>query len=359
MEKNCTFCKIKYEAQSNRSTYCSIECKKKTQFYKNQERIIREGKEHVDYIIDKWNGYVTPRLYGAWMRAMHPGRTTKEYLKEFPGSYLCCEKDKNCTTKCGQENHMKKPKYRKMASDAIKGIKNPNHKSCTTDEVRSSRSPFSLKFKNYKSKEDRDNFVNNIDWAARITSTQVEWWLNKGFSKEEAKIKLEERQSTFTLKKCIKKYGEVEGTKKFNTRQTKWKKSLHENFAKYGDSRSPSSKFASSIITELCKHLKIEVPKKEKWIHDVENDRAYSYDFTYKKKIIEFNGDYWHCNPLCYESGYFHKSKGLSAKEIWEYDNIKITLPIKYDYEVLVIWEKEFNDNRKQTIEKCIHFLNN
>jgi hypothetical protein len=204
----------------------------------------------------------------------------------------------------------------------------------------------------------RETYKERPDMFKGKRMGQIEYWLNKGFSEDEAKNKVSESQATFTLKKCIKKYGEVEGTKKFNTRQTKWKISLQENFAKYGDSRSPSSKFASSIITELCKHLKIEVPKKEKWIHDVEKDRAYSYDFTYKKKIIEFNGDYWHCNPLFYESEYFHKNKGLSAKEIWEYDNIKITLPIKYDYEVLVIWEKEYNDNPKQTIEKCIKYLN-
>ena len=60
-----------------------------------------------------------------------------------------------------------------------------------------------------------------------------------------------------------------------------------------------------------------------------------------------------------YEANYFNKSIQKTAKDIWEYDNIKTSLPIKYDYEVLVIWEKEYNDNPKQTIEKCIHFLNN
>ena len=35
-----------------------------------------------------------------------------------------------------------------------------------------------------------------------------------------------------------------------------------------------------------------------------------------KKKIIEFYGDYWHCNPLKYNSTFFNKHKELTAKQI-------------------------------------------
>ena len=46
----------------------------------------------------------------------------------------------------------------------------------------------------------------------RLSETQLDYWIEKkGYNEEEAKIKLSERQSTFSLEKCISKYGEEEG----------------------------------------------------------------------------------------------------------------------------------------------------
>jgi hypothetical protein len=357
MEKLCLCCDIKFEPISNRNVYCSIECKNKNAFLKNQEKIISNGQEDIDYVIDKWNGYVTPRIYGVWMKSMHPGKTTADYLNEFPGSSLACSKDKEATTKnAGQ--HMKDPKYRKMASDAMLGNKNPNHISNTNDEIRKSRSPFSVKFEKYTSEEDRDSFIKSIDWNSRLTSTQLRWWLDKGYTSEEAKELLKQRQTTFSLDKCVHRYGEKEGLKIFNERQVKWKKSLQENFEREGDGRSPSSKFANSIIRELCLYLNIEIPKKEKWMMCKETKKAYSYDFTYKKKIIEFNGDYWHCNPLLYEEDFFNKNKELTAEEIWQYDLAKNRLAESHGYKVLVVWENEWMKEPDHVIKKCIDFIN-
>ncbi len=216
-----------------------------------------------------------------------------------------------------------------------------------------------LKYEEAKLKRDpklRES-LSKVDWAGKRKG-QIEYWTNKGYSLEEAKIKVKESQTTFTLEKCIKKYGKEEGIKIFNERQTKWKKSLQENFERVGDGRSPSSKFANSIITELCSYLSIEIPKKEKWIKCKETNKAYSYDFTYKKKIIEFNGDYWHCNPKLYEADYFNKNKSLTAAEIWQYDKEKIKVASRHNYQVLVIWERNWIEDPKQTIEQCIKFIN-
>ena len=47
-------------------------------------------------------------------------------------------------------------------------------------------------------------------------------WLLLGFTEEESKMKVKESQSTFSMKRCIEKYGEVEGPKRFEERQRKW-----------------------------------------------------------------------------------------------------------------------------------------
>ncbi len=52
-----------------------------------------------------------------------------------------------------------------------------------------------------------------------INSNQIGYWLKQGYSEEEAIEKVKERQSTFTLEKCIQKYGEIEGRKRFEERQ--------------------------------------------------------------------------------------------------------------------------------------------
>lgn len=58
--------------------------------------------------------------------------------------------------------------------------------------------------------------------------------------------------------------------------------------------------------------------------------------------IIEFNGDYWHCNPKKYDENFFHPHKKKTAKEIWEEDKIRVDNIREYGYNLIVIWECDF-----------------
>jgi G:T-mismatch repair DNA endonuclease (very short patch repair protein) len=62
--------------------------------------------------------------------------------------------------------------------------------------------------------------------------------------------------------------------------------------------------------------------------------------------IIEYNGDYWHCNPKKYPSDYFHSVKNMTAKELWDYDKNKIDLVRNKGYNLEVIWESEYKKNQ-------------
>jgi G:T-mismatch repair DNA endonuclease (very short patch repair protein) len=57
--------------------------------------------------------------------------------------------------------------------------------------------------------------------------------------------------------------------------------------------------------------------------------------------IIEYNGDYWHCNPNKYKSDYYHQVKKKTAKELWEYDSNKIDLIKSKGYYLEVVWESD------------------
>ena len=78
----------------------------------------------------------------------------------------------------------------------------------------------------------------------------------------------------------------------------------------------------------------------------------------YKNKIIEFQGDYWHCNLNLYDKDFYNKVKQKTAQEIWNYDNIKKECAEYYGYDILYIWEYDYYQNREEVINKCIEFLN-
>jgi hypothetical protein len=101
--------------------------------------------------------------------------------------------------------------------------------------------------------------------------------------------------------------------------------------------------------------LKSNIDKKYK-------KNGYYVDFLYEKnkKIIEFNGDFWHFNPKKYLSESFTilKNNKIFAKDVWEQDRIKIEKLKENGYEVLVIWESDLKKNKDEVIRICNEFIN-
>lgn len=54
-----------------------------------------------------------------------------------------------------------------------------------------------------------------------------EYWILEGYNEEEAEKKVSEIQSTFSLEKCIEKYGKEDGYRIWNDRQNKWQHTLN------------------------------------------------------------------------------------------------------------------------------------
>lgn len=79
-----------------------------------------------------------------------------------------------------------------------------------------------------------------------------------------------------------------------------------------------------------------------------------SYDFLLPKYnlIIEYHGDYWHCNPKIYDKDYINKKKGMKASDIWEYDLSKVELCSNNGYNLEVIWESDYKQNPNIILEK-------
>ena len=68
--------------------------------------------------------------------------------------------------------------------------------------------------------------------------------------------------------------------------------------------------------------------------------------------IIEYNGDYWHCNPKRFNKDYLHPHKKKTSLEIWDEDKIRIDNIKKYGYNLEVVWESDYKG--QTTIQNII-----
>ncbi len=202
--------------------------------------------------------------------------------------------------------------------------------------------------------------------AGKKGSTNLQYWLNKGYSEQEAIIKRKEKQTTFSLDICIQKYGEEEGKKRFTERQNKWNKSLSTG----GKLKIGYSKISQELFYKLLENYGVydrdEVyfaTHNKEYRLQKEDGGIWLYDFTdlKNKKIIEFNGDMYHGNPNKYKADdYPHPfRKNITAQDMWDKDKQKKLLAEQNGFEVLVIWDSEYRWGVKEKIiNKCIAFLN-
>jgi len=96
-------------------------------------------------------------------------------------------------------------------------------------------------------------------------------------------------------------------------------------------------------------------------VYDYENKKLYNPDFINRKLkvFIEFNGDYWHCNPDIFDKEYYNSHKKMTAKEIWDKDNFRNKRVEKLTgCRSLIIWENDWNKKRENIKGVIKGFLN-
>jgi hypothetical protein len=200
------------------------------------------------------------------------------------------------------------------------------------------------------------------------------YWMKKGMTENEAKKHVKTLQSTFTIDKCIEKYGEENGKKRWQERQDKWLNTL--------DSKSEEEKleilrkkvFHNRVYSKISVDLfeKIDLLDPELKLHtryatkeggelqlELPNNILLKPDLVFKNKIIEFYGDYWHCNPNIFESTKIVRrgSKKYRASSIWKIDSWRERILKEAGYDVKIVWENEFKEDPEKIINECYNYL--
>lgn len=234
----------------------------------------------------------------------------------------------------------------KTSCDRIKGENNPGYQhggkfSAFSENFLHADKVDAEVIKKKAAQSRRDNDGN---------STTIEYWLKKtNGNLEEAQKLLSERQSTFSLEKCIDKHGEEKGRKRWVARQEKW----HKNYKK-----SNFSKISQELFWQIAKQLEslehiyfAELDaKKEQDLSGSNNELRLTLekvilpDFidTSKNKIIEFDGIYWHGVV-----GHGNKSRSEERDKILLNNN----------YEILHISENDYIKNKEETVKRCLIYL--
>lgn len=194
------------------------------------------------------------------------------------------------------------------------------------------------------------NMNDNPSMYSSYTETQVGYWIKKGFTIEESKLKISERQKTFSLKKCIEKYGEIEGLKKFTERQKKWMdNNKKSNFSKISQKlfweilkNDPTVKNNNIYFATYLNGNIDDSGKNNEFRLNVTNSYILPdfFDET-NGKIIEFDGVYYH-----------RKTPQNETREKKRDEMIN-----ECGYEILHINEFEFKNKPQEIINKCIKFL--
>lgn len=238
-------------------------------------------------------------------------------------------------------------------------------------------SPFSKKFVSYQGMDEeildeklkKDAKKRIVDMTSRgNNSTTIEYYLKRGMTTEEAQFALSERQSTFSLGKCIEKHGETKGTEVWKARQEKWLSTLDAKTdvekIELNYKRTYRNGSVSKQENFLATTLRTYFPGLETQFHIRREDQPlknWFYDIRLGNRIIEYNGDFWHANPNKYVAEDVIKFPGCSpktAKSVWELDEMKIKLAEKNGFVVMVVWESEFGRKEKrETIRRCVEFL--
>lgn len=346
LEKICPICNKAFIIASpihRFQKYCSEQCRQvakdisanKSYHKRNLENIFDETSiENIDYVVCPICNEKHKQLSILHFKR-HNINTTEELYKLYPNIQLTCQK---------------------LIDDKLKGDNNPIKKLSIIERKEASPNSIYHYLKIFNGDKEKAlqaltefQIKNHEKCKNAIQGTNIKYYTQKGYSDEQAKIIIKEKYTTNGLNYYIYKYGNELGLLKYKERLNKWLNALPKGLN--------HSKIADKAISEIVDNNVADTIKTEYLIKL--NTKYYIVDLINLKnnKIIEFFGDYWHCNPLKYSGDYLNKNNNKTAIEIWDYDKNKIQQLNDYGYQVLIIWEYDYTHDTNNVIQLAKKFL--
>lgn len=240
----------------------------------------------------------------------------------------------------------------------------------------------SFEYKKEKYGWSREQF-NDYNKSRQVTLQNLVKRHGKSKGERIFKNYCEKQQYTNTLPYFIEKYGEEDGVKEYNRVcsekaitlenmiRVHGKEKGHRVFYNFKTSinKSTVSNISQKFFEELEQLIEIENSiyfkkcNKEFVIYCENNKRQYLYDYygkyNGKRFIIEFHGDIWHANPSIYSQNdipfQFIGEHQPTAKEIWEKDIQKEKCVLKREYQMLIVWESEYLNDKTKTLKSILN----
>ena len=208
----------------------------------------------------------------------------------------------------------------------------------------------------FGSKWFKDNIISNESfWLAEYGSTRSEfkskiaqkvWHTYSDESRKERCINARKLANA----NCLKNRGMLHTDYLSIVQKQSWDRLTPEDRQnRIKNYKSNNEKFCggvSRIETQVLDVLETLCPIiRQKWIRSNGHSKNYDAHIIGTNVLVEINGDYWHANPLIYNTGEYISYPGgkVLVDSIWDRDKFKKDLAESFGYKVISIWENDIN----------------
>lgn len=366
MTKQCKFCGKEIITTNSKKIFCNDKCK--NDYGNNKRKEADRNKRHYCIVCNKVIKNYTPNTKFCCDKCHNThliNKNNEKYEgKESVTCAICGWKAKALTQHLSDRHSITLHDYMKKYNKSIDECILKTSRELWGSKIKGENngayghggkySPYSKKFVKYEdlTDEEKEHKINSLydhlaetltDGTGRLP-TQVEYWTKQGYTEEESLQLIKERQTTFSLEKCIERYGEEEGIKRWQERQKKWLDNYkHQNY----------SAISQRLFWQIYEKIKdkyndiyfAEINGKEQNNEYVlKLNKSYcKLDFFVKdiNKAIEFDGDYWHGE----------------ARGNQERDRLRDTEITNMGISLLHIRERDYKTSPNVVITECIKFL--
>ena len=195
-------------------------------------------------------------------------------------------------------------------------------------------------YSEWKNSMDKTTALGNRKNGQTLVEYRERYGYKKGFDLWRRKI--DKRNHTLSLGGFVERYGNERGKEKYFQHIQK----MIENCRAVGSCYSKiSQKLFNSILIGLDKKQKLIVKyytlnEEQVFYTNYNSPKLIYVDFKCGNCIIEFDGEYWHSFTHAIKRDKF-KDKYLKS----------------HGYKILRVKEREYINNKQQTIDKCIKFI--